>query len=264
LVVAFWLLMDLPSIGAECTRLLGTKHEEDIHFLHITFSRVMDGYIKGTLLQCALIALGCIIAFSILGVPNAIALGIITGLLNIIPVIGPWFGGAAAALAALFVSPFVALLALIITIAIQQFVYTFISPKIMANSVDVHPVLVVFAMMIGYAIGMTMSGLVGSLVGMLLSIPAAAVGKAIFVYYFEKHTGRHLIAEDGVFFKGVPSAGDAPNPEADATSPHPQMLAARIKAEAREAARKAEGAATRMRGHSGHEHEDAPPAAKKK
>jgi predicted PurR-regulated permease PerM len=247
LVVAFWLLLELPAIGREAERLAGGKRADDMRFLYITLTRVMGGYIKGTLLQCGIIAVACIIAFSIMGVPNAVALGIITGLLNIIPIVGPWFGGALAAIAALFASPLIAVLALVATIVIQQVVYTFISPKIMANSVDVHPALVIMAMMIGSAVGFAMSGMVGSLVGMLLSIPLAAVGKAAFVYYFEKRTGRHLVAVDGVFFKGVPSDDDTPNPEKDATSPHPEMLAARLKADAREAARKAGEASARAR-----------------
>ncbi len=129
-------------------------------------------------------------------------------------------GGAAAAITAVFVSPLTAIIALIGTIVIQQFVYTFISPKIMSNSVDVHPALTLIAMMFGTAIGGAMSGILGSLVGMLLAIPAVAVMKSCFVYYFEKRTGRQVVSEDGVFFKGTPQEhqdGSA-HPLMDATS----------------------------------------------
>lgn len=219
LVIAFWVLMELPAIGRETRRLIGPKHAEDADFFHATFTRVMGGYIKGTLLQCAVIGVGCGIVFQVAGVPNAAVLGLITGVLNIIPIIGPWLGGALAAIAAIFVSPIVALIALVGTIVIQQLVYTFISPRIMANSVDIHPALTLLALMVGSALGGAMSGLMGSLVGMLASIPLVAVAKSVFVYYFEKRTGRHLVAEDGVFFKGTPSDESAVNPLADATSP---------------------------------------------
>ncbi len=219
LVIAFWILVELPGIGRETRRLIGPKHAEDAEFFHATFTRVMGGYIKGTILQCAIIGLCCGILFAALGVPNAAVLGLITGVMNIIPIIGPWLGGALAALAAIFTSPVTALIVLIGTIVIQQVVYTFISPRIMANSVDIHPALTLFALMVGSALGGAMSGLLGSLVGMLASIPLVAVAKAMFVYYFEKSTGRHLVAEDGVFFQGTPEDSEHVNPIADATSP---------------------------------------------
>lgn len=241
LVVAFWILMELPDLGRECQRLIGPKRRDDMQMLHLTFTRVMGGYIKGTLLQCAVIGVGCGVLFGVIGIPNYAALGGIAGLLNIIPIVGPWLGGALAAIVGVFASPWIAVIALVGTIAIQQIVYTFVSPKIMANSVDVHPALTIIALMAGSAIGGAMSGFMGSLVGMLASIPAVAVAKAVFVYYFEKRTGRQLVSEDGVFFQGTPSLDGSIDPIADATSPHPDISAAfeRIEHRKAEAERKA-------------------------
>lgn len=215
-VVAFWMLMELPALGREVKRLFGPRFREDLDLIYFTGTRVMDGYIKGTIFQCVVIGVGCGIGFAFMGIPSAAALGVITGLLNIIPVIGPWLGGGLAAIVGVFVSPLVALIALIYTIVVQQVVYTFVSPKIMGNSVDIHPALVILALMIGSALGFAMSGMVGSIVGMLASIPAVAFIKSLFVYYFEKSTGRVIVAPDGVVFKGNP-AGSEVNPVADAT-----------------------------------------------
>lgn len=216
LVVAFWVLMELPALGREVKRLFGPRFREDLDMIYLTTTRVMGGYIKGTLIQCFLIGLGCGIGFAVMGIPSAAALGVIAGILNIIPIVGPWFGGALAGIVGIFVSPLIALLALIYTIVVQQVVYTFISPKIMANSVDIHPALVILALMTGSALGFAMSGFMGSFVGMLASIPAVAAIKSLFVYYFEKRTGRIIVATDGVIFKGEPS-GTEVNPVADAT-----------------------------------------------
>lgn len=215
-VVAFWMLMELPALGREVKRLFGPRFREDLDLIYLTGTRVMGGYIKGTVFQCVVIGVGCGIGFAFMDIPSAAALAVITGLLNIIPVIGPWLGGGLAAIVGVFVSPLVALIALIYTIVVQQVVYTFVSPKIMGNSVDIHPALVILALMIGSALGFAMSGMVGSIVGMLASIPAVAFIKSLFVYYFEKSTGRVIVAPDGVVFKGNP-AGSEVNPVADAT-----------------------------------------------
>ena len=219
LVIAFWVLLELPAIDREMRRLIGPNHEEDYSLLTLTVTRVVGGFIQATLLQCLIMGVSYGILFAVASVPSALALAGITGILNIIPVVGPWLGVIAAALAALFVSPMTALVVLVGAIAIQQIVYTFISPKLMQNSVDIHPALVLFVLFIGSGLGGAMGGLSGQLVGMLLAIPAVAIMKSLFVYYFEKSTGRQLVAYDGVFFQGTPSGDGVVDPLADALSP---------------------------------------------
>lgn len=217
LVIAFWILLELPAMGREVKRILSPKYEQTAEFLHITFTRILGGYIKGTLIQCLIIGVACGILFAFVGINDAPALGVITGVLNIIPIIGPWLGGAVAAITAVFASPIKALITLIGVVVIQQFVYTFVSPRIMQNSVDIHPALTLVAMIFGSAIGGAMSGLMGSLVGMLFAIPAVAVIKSVFIFYFEKSTGRQIVDEDGFIFKGKASSGGV-DPLYDATA----------------------------------------------
>ena len=220
LVVAFWMLIELPNLGKEACRLAGENHAETISMLHATCTRVMGGYIKGTCLQCAIIGVACGVMFAVIGTPNAAAFGVITGVLNIIPVVGPWLGGLVAGLSCIFVSPWMAFVAIVGTVVIQQAVYTFVSPRIIGNAVDIHPALTFIALMAGSAIGGAMSGLGGSLAGALLSIPAVAMMKSIFVYYFERSTGRRIVSPDGVFFKGDAACGSELDPMLDATGVH--------------------------------------------
>ena len=222
LVIAFWMLIELPNLGREITRLIGPKYQSDAEMLHLTVTRVMGGYLKATLIQCAIIGIGCGIMFAVLGVPSPAAFGIITGLLNIIPIVGPWLGGGLAFIVSIPTSAVTATVALVGTIIIQQIVYTFVSPKLMGDSVDIHPALTFIALMAGSGIGTAMGGLTGALVGALLAIPLTAMAKSIFVYYFEKRTHRRIVAPDGVFFKGAADDTVHVDPIADATAPTPQ------------------------------------------
>lgn len=221
LVISFWILMDLPGIRREVRRLIAPRYADDSSVVFYTLNRSIGGYIKGTLLQCFIIGLVCGIGYAIIGVPNAAACGVITGILNIIPVVGPWLGGIVAGGIGLMNSPMVALIAIIIAIVVQQVVYTFISPIIMRNAVDIHPALMIFALLCGSAIGQFMGGLVGNVVGMLLAVPLTAAGKSLFVYFYEARTGRQIVSADGVFFRGQVTVGQKANPETDATAPVP-------------------------------------------
>lgn len=217
LVVSFWMLIELPNLGREVSRLIGPKYSEDAQMLHLTATRVVGGYLRTTVIQCAIIGVLCGVMFAILGVPSPAALGVITGLLNIIPIIGPWLGGGIAFVASFLESPLVGIIALVGVIVIQQLIYTFVSPKLMGDSVDIHPALTFIALMAGSGIGAAMGGMMGALIGTLLSIPLVAMFKSMFVYYFEKNTGRRIVSPDGVFFKGTPEPNTKVDPMADAT-----------------------------------------------
>ncbi|NPD30638.1 AI-2E family transporter [Eggerthellaceae bacterium zg-1084] len=227
LVIAFWMLIDLPRLGAEVRRLFGPRYADDLRMLHASATRVMGGYIVGTVVQCTIIGVCCGVLFTLLGVEGPAALGVICGLMNIIPIVGPWIGGVLAAVMTLFNSPILALAALLGTIVVQQLVYTFVSPRIMSNAVDIHPALTFLVLLAGSAVGNLMGGLMGALVGALLSIPVVAMAKSVFVYYFERGTHRRIVSPEGVFFKGAETTDDAFDPLMDATGAKSARAAAR-------------------------------------
>ena len=204
LVISFWILVELPAIGRETTKLIPKRFEEDSKMWHVSCTHVMAGFIRGTFLQCFIIGIVSGLAFMIMGMPNSGALGCIIGVLNIIPIFGPILASVIAFVGGLFNSIWIAVLALVVVSAFQGFVYTFISPKIMSSSCSIHPVLTLLCLTAGGALGGAMSGPIGSLVGMLLAIPFVALFKSLFVYYYEKNTGKQLVAEDGFLFQGVP------------------------------------------------------------
>jgi len=193
MVAAFWFLLDYHRIADEFHTVVGPEKLPDVSAVFGIFSRCIGGYCKGLLLASCCTGLIAGIGFAIIGEPYAVALGFLTGLMNIIPVIGPWVAGLIAALIGLSVDPWVCLLSIVITVCAQQFTDTFITPKIMSSTVELHPGLVVVALAAGASIG--------GVLGMILAVPLTGAAKSIYAYFFEKRTGRRLGKPDGAFFK---------------------------------------------------------------
>ena len=204
LIVGFWLTMELPKFHKEAIIIAGPKHSENLEIMTSVFARSMGGYIKGTIINSACTGLMAGLGYWFLGVPYAGLLGLLTGILNIIPYVGPWMGGAIAAFVALLVSPLTSLFSIIVTVAAQQITDTFISPKVMQSAVAVHPLLVIVGLIAGSAIA--------GIPGMIFTVPLLAAAKSLYTYYFEKKTGRQLISEDGAVFKGEPFNDEDGNP----------------------------------------------------
>ena len=137
-------------------------------------------------------------------------MGVLTGLLHLVPVIGPAISSAMAALIALFVSPMMAIWTLVWTMVAQNVTDNVISPKVMQNSVQVHPAMSLTALVVG-------SALLGP-IGMVIAIPLSAAIKGVFVFYFETDTGRQLVSYEGALFQGTPfhNADGSPVPAFDA------------------------------------------------
>jgi len=200
LVLAYWILKDLPKMRDEITVLAGRKYEDDVENLLDTLVRVVGGYLRGQTIASLVTGFIATVGLAIIGVPYALVLGIITFIFNYIPYIGPWIAGLIAALVALIVSPLTAVLAIGVVILAQQLTDNLVTPRVMSEQVDLHPTLVIFSLLVG--------GTLFGILGMIMSIPVAATGKGLFVYYFERKTRRSLTTEDGALFRSPGSDED--------------------------------------------------------
>ena len=192
MVIGFFALVDLPRLRTEIYGLAPASWRGDIAHFATTLSRVLGGWLKGTIIQSAVVATIAAAGLTIAGVPYALALGLLAGILNIVPYIGPFIALALAATAGLFVSPGTAVWAVVAVVVAQQVDALYMAPRILGKQVDLHPLLVVFAFLTGAALF--------GVVGMVLSVPVLAVAKAMFVFWYEKGNERQITTEDGVLF----------------------------------------------------------------
>lgn len=196
LVLAYWLARDYPKIHEEIALILGDEKETGYRFMVAIVSRSVGGYMRGMVVTSIVGGLLAFVGFVIIGHPYAALMGVLTGLLHLIPVVGPWVSSAIATFIALFTSPLLAVWTLIVTVVAQNVTDNIVSPKVMQSSVQVHPAMSLTALVIG-------SALLGA-VGMVIAIPLCAAAKGLFIYYFESRTERQLVSYDGAIFKGTP------------------------------------------------------------
>jgi len=120
------------------------------------------------------------IGLSILGVPYAMVLAIIAGAMELIPYLGPTLAGIPAVIIAFTVSPFLALLTLILYFLIQEIENYVLVPKVMQKSVGLHPVIIIIAILVGYQFA--------GIIGVILSVPVATIASIILEdLYGSKH-----------------------------------------------------------------------------
>jgi predicted PurR-regulated permease PerM len=211
LVIAFWALRDLPTIREEILLVAG-KRRDDAEMLFGQIGKSMGGYLKGQTVASLCTGLMAMVGLFIAGVPYAFLLGALAFVLNYIPYVGPLLTGMVAAMVGLFVSPLKALLGIVVVVAAQQITDNFITPRVMASEVNLHPTLVIFSLLVG--------GTLFGIPGMLFAIPIAAALQGAFIYYFERTTSSQLATAEGALFRVDEDAQDeGPPRDAEAETP---------------------------------------------
>jgi predicted PurR-regulated permease PerM len=181
LIATFLMLRDAPRLLDVIRRNLPREHRVEIlHVLRDT--NVMLGrYIRGQLILVALMSSVTTVALTLLGVPYSVLLGLMTGLLETIPFVGPITAGAIACLVALgHPNPFgwsqlayVAVVAVMYTILRHAEDYLVI-PTVIGRAVRLHPAIVIFALLTG--------GATFGLLGIVLAVPVAATMRLVLIY----------------------------------------------------------------------------------
>jgi len=204
MVITFWALKDLPKLRSEFIVLAGPKYEADAEHLIRTVTRVVGGYLRGQTIASICTGTLTTIGLSLIGVPYALVLGLLTGVLNFVPYVGPFTAALIAGLVGLFHGTWTGVLAVVVIAVAQNLTDTLVTPRVMSKQVDLHPTLVIFSLLVG--------GSVFGVPGMLFAIPVAATGKGLFVYYYEQRTDRQLTSQDGAMFRD-PSCDSDPRPD---------------------------------------------------
>ncbi|MBQ5696109.1 MAG: AI-2E family transporter [Clostridium sp.] len=160
---------------------IGNKITENFIIIHDVFSR----FIRGQLLEAFFVGALSAIALSIVGIDYAVVIGLIAGICNMIPYVGPLVGTVLAAIMGLLSGrPIKVIYAIIAMLIVQQVDNNLLAPKIVGNSVGLHAVFTMMAILVG--------GNIGGLIGMLIAVPVAASIRVIFNRWYDEYTSRNL------------------------------------------------------------------------
>ena len=139
------------------------KVEEEVHFIN----HIFHGFLLGKLLDSAIIGVLCFLGCLVMGFPQAPLFGVVVGVTNIIPVVGPFIGAIPCALILLLANPVHCLMFVIFILILQQLDGNVIGPRIIGSSTGISGFWITFAILF-------FGGLWG-LVGMLVAVPLFAV-----------------------------------------------------------------------------------------
>ena len=178
-VLAFFFLRDRDRLLLRLELLLPQSIRVTAVRMAIAASRELRLYLQGQLMIAGAVALLAIAALMIVGVRSALVLGLLVGVLNMIPYFGPFIGGVPAVLIALTESWQKAALTIVALTVVQQLDGSWISPRIMGSLTGFSPAAVL--------VGIYAGARLGGVTGMLLALPSMMTTRTLFRVFVQKY-----------------------------------------------------------------------------
>lgn len=203
LVVTVYLLLEAPRIRSLTLSLFPLEQRSKVSTLLSHIVESMGGYVRGMLLSGVIIGVLTYIGLLIIGVDYPLLLGVLAGVLEAVPTIGPVIAAFPMVFFALQESFTTGLITLAFVILLQQLEGNIVVPNIMRSQVSISPLAVVLAIFAGGSIG----GFLGILVAVPLTAGLSVVLRELIVPAIRRRTGA---ADDD-----VEAEEEAPEPEAE-------------------------------------------------
>ncbi len=189
LVASFYFIVYGDRFIAAIRDILNRRYHREFDRLILDINHTLGAYIRGQLLLVVIMSAASFIALSILEVEYALSVAIATGFLELIPLIGPWTAGSIAVFIALFQDgtpgwshTTLALVVGLTYFALRQFEDSFVIPLVIGRIVHLHPLLVIFVLVVGTTLG--------GVLGLILAVPVAAVLKILVNFFYAKLMAR--------------------------------------------------------------------------
>lgn len=185
-IISFYLVKDADRLRGFLDRMAPPGYTEELARLREEINQVWKAFFRGQVVLGFVVGIVVWIAMSIVGLPNAGVMGLLAGLLEVVPTFGPVLATIPALLVALFMGSvylplsnfWFAVLVLGIYTLIQQLENAYLVPRILGRRLQLHPV-VVF-------IGVLAGGFLAGTIGVLLAAPVIATFRVVLGYLYAK------------------------------------------------------------------------------
>ncbi len=202
-IIAFYLLVDVPHLSRVFHSLVPDGARTEVEAVAHRLSHAIGGFFRGQLFVAVIVGILCSIGLAAIGLKFWFLIGMIAGLFNVVPLIGPWVGGIPGVTIALTTgSPAQALGVVLVMVAVQQIDNHFITPQVMQRTVQLHPAAVILALVAG--------GSIAGFFGLLLAVPIAAALKILVGHLWHVHVlGEPIVPpeQDAADGASAPKAG---------------------------------------------------------
>ena len=179
LVIGLYMLFDFNNIDSYLIKLIPDKYEDDVKDLIYQIGTEVRKYVNGTLLVALMVFIGDSLGFAILGLKAPLLFGLLCGITDLIPFIGPYIGGIAAVIVGFSQSTLIGIIAIIIVVVVQLIENYILQPVVMSKTMRLHPVTII--------IGLLIFGHFFGIVGMVLATPCIALCKVVYKFIAKKY-----------------------------------------------------------------------------
>jgi predicted PurR-regulated permease PerM len=167
LILVFYWTLDGPRIIQLLLQLIPTGQREGIRELISAMESKVGFYLAGQGILCLVIGIMALVAYLLIGLPNALVLALLAGVMEAVPLIGPLLGAIPAGVIAFSISPSKLIWVIVASVVIQQVENTLLVPRVMRKAVGVNPFVSLLALF-------AFSSFFG-IAGALMAIPIAAI-----------------------------------------------------------------------------------------
>lgn len=166
-VLVFYYLKDFTMIKNYMRKMIPTKHRETVKGLVESIDDRLGKYIRGQFLVSLFVTITSFISYKWIGIEFALLLAIIMGIANLIPYFGPFIGAVPAVAITLTTSTHLVWLVIGSIVFVQLIESNLLSPYILGKSVRMHPIVIIFALVVG--------GKIFGIIGMMLAVPMLTI-----------------------------------------------------------------------------------------